>query len=68
VERVGRSTTAPKQRKTTQELDERTKARYSRTYTMGKVKQRLLSYLVFMPKPSTHRMYDPGSIVPHIQI
>jgi hypothetical protein len=29
--------------------------------------QHLLSYLVFMPKPSTHRMHDPGSIVPHIQ-
>jgi hypothetical protein len=26
----------------------------------------LLSYPVFMPKPSTHRMHDPGSIVPHI--
>jgi hypothetical protein len=26
----------------------------------------LLSYLVFMPKLSTHRMHDPGSIVPHI--
>jgi hypothetical protein len=26
-----------------------------------------LSYLVFMPKPSTHHMHDPGSIVPHIQ-
>jgi hypothetical protein len=26
-----------------------------------------LSYLVFMPKPSTHRMHDPGSIVPHIR-
>jgi hypothetical protein len=25
-----------------------------------------MSCLVFMPKPSTHRMYDPGSIVPHI--
>jgi hypothetical protein len=25
----------------------------------------LLSYPVFMPKPSTHRMHDPGSIVPH---
>jgi hypothetical protein len=23
--------------------------------------------LVFMPKPSTHRMHDTGSIVPHIQ-
>jgi hypothetical protein len=23
--------------------------------------------LNFMPKPSTHRMHDPGSIVPHIQ-
>jgi hypothetical protein len=28
---------------------------------------RVLSYLVFMPKPSTHRMHDPGSIVPHIR-
>jgi hypothetical protein len=27
---------------------------------------RLLSYPVFMPKPSTHRMHDPGSIVLHI--
>jgi hypothetical protein len=27
----------------------------------------LLSYLVFMPKPSTHRMHDPGSIVSHIR-
>jgi hypothetical protein len=26
----------------------------------------LLSYLVFMPKLSTHRMHDSGSIVPHI--
>jgi hypothetical protein len=26
----------------------------------------LLSYPVFMPKPSTHRMHDPGSIAPHI--
>jgi hypothetical protein len=26
-----------------------------------------LSYPVFMPKPSTHHMYDPGSIVPHIR-
>jgi hypothetical protein len=26
----------------------------------------LLSYLVFTPKPSTHRMHEPGSIVPHI--
>jgi hypothetical protein len=25
-----------------------------------------LSYPVFTPKLSTHRMYDPGSIVPHI--
>jgi hypothetical protein len=25
------------------------------------------SYPVFMPKPSTHRMHDPGSIVPHIR-
>jgi hypothetical protein len=27
----------------------------------------LLSYPVFTPKPSTHRMHDPGSIVPHIR-
>jgi hypothetical protein len=26
----------------------------------------LLSYPVFTPKPSTHRMHDPGSIVPYI--
>jgi hypothetical protein len=26
-----------------------------------------LSYLIFMPKPSTHRMHDPGSIVSHIR-
>jgi hypothetical protein len=26
----------------------------------------LLSYPVFTPKPSTHRMHDLGSIVPHI--
>jgi hypothetical protein len=26
-----------------------------------------LSYAVFMPKPSTHRMHDPGSNVPHIR-
>jgi hypothetical protein len=24
-------------------------------------------YPFFMPKPSTHRMHDPGSIVPHIR-
>jgi hypothetical protein len=24
-----------------------------------------VSYPVFMPKPSTHRMHDPGSIVPY---
>jgi hypothetical protein len=27
----------------------------------------LLSYLVFVPKPHTNRMYDPGSIISHIQ-
>jgi hypothetical protein len=27
----------------------------------------LLSYPVFMPKLSTHRMHDPRSIVPHIR-
>jgi hypothetical protein len=27
----------------------------------------LLSYPVFTPKPRTHRMHDPGSIVPHIR-
>jgi hypothetical protein len=26
-----------------------------------------LSYPFFMPKPSTHRMHDPGSNVPHIR-
>jgi hypothetical protein len=26
-----------------------------------------LSYPVFTPKPSTHRMHDPGSIDPHIR-
>jgi hypothetical protein len=26
-----------------------------------------MSYPIFMPRSSTHRMYDPGSIVPHIQ-
>jgi hypothetical protein len=26
-----------------------------------------MSYPVFMPKPSTHRMHDPGSIAPHIR-
>jgi hypothetical protein len=29
-------------------------------------KQSILSHPDFMPKPSTHRMHDPGSIVPHI--
>jgi hypothetical protein len=28
----------------------------------------LLSYPIFMPKPSTHRMHDPGSIVLYIQL
>jgi hypothetical protein len=27
----------------------------------------LLSYPVFTPKLGTHRMHDPGSIVPHIR-
>jgi hypothetical protein len=27
-----------------------------------------LSYPVFKPKPSTHRMHDPGSFVPHIRL
>jgi hypothetical protein len=26
----------------------------------------LMSYPTFIPKSSTHRMHDPGSIVPHI--
>jgi hypothetical protein len=26
-----------------------------------------MSYPIFMPKPSTHRMHDPESIVPHIR-
>jgi hypothetical protein len=28
---------------------------------------RYLSYPIFIPKPRTHRMYDPWSIVPHIR-
>jgi hypothetical protein len=27
----------------------------------------LLSYPVFMPKPSTHHMHGPGLIIPHIR-
>jgi hypothetical protein len=27
----------------------------------------LLSYPIFIPKPSTHCMHDPGSVVPHIR-
>jgi hypothetical protein len=27
-----------------------------------------MSYPVFMPKPCTHHMHDPGSIVPHTQL
>jgi hypothetical protein len=27
----------------------------------------LVSYPVFMSKPNTHRMHDPGLIVPHIR-
>jgi hypothetical protein len=27
----------------------------------------LLSHPAFMPKPSSHRMHDPGSIVLHIR-
>jgi hypothetical protein len=30
-------------------------------------KSSTLSYLSFTPKPCTHRMHDPGSIVPHTQ-
>jgi hypothetical protein len=26
-----------------------------------------MSYPIFMPKLGTHRMHDPGSIVPHIR-
>jgi hypothetical protein len=29
--------------------------------------RRGMSYPIFMPKPSTHRMYNQGSIVPHIR-
>jgi hypothetical protein len=28
----------------------------------------ILSYPIFMPKLSTHRMHDQGSIVPHIRL
>jgi hypothetical protein len=34
---------------------------------ISKLCMRLVSYPVFMPKPSTHHMHDPGSIVPHIR-
>jgi hypothetical protein len=27
----------------------------------------LLSYPIFIPKPSTHHMHDLGSIVPHVR-
>jgi hypothetical protein len=27
-----------------------------------------VSYPIFMPKSRTHRMHDPGSIVPHIRL
>jgi hypothetical protein len=30
-------------------------------------KASVVSYPVFMPKPSTHRMHDPGSNVPYIR-
>jgi hypothetical protein len=36
-------------------------------YETGTFTMRYLSYPVFMPKPSIHRMHDPGSIVPHIR-
>jgi hypothetical protein len=42
-------------------------------FRIGKVFQddfsfaQFLSYPVFLPKPSTHRMHDPGLIVPHIR-
>jgi hypothetical protein len=29
---------------------------------------RVMSYTVFMPKPSTHCIHDPGLIVPHIRL
>jgi hypothetical protein len=31
------------------------------------INEYFMSYPIFMPKPSTHRIYDPGSIVPYIQ-
>jgi hypothetical protein len=34
---------------------------------LSSVTARVMSYPVFMPKPSTHRMHDPGSMVPHIR-
>jgi hypothetical protein len=36
-------------------------------FPTGTRRCRSLSYSVFMPKPSTHRMHDPGSNVPYIQ-
>jgi hypothetical protein len=34
---------------------------------VGKRRERGASYPVFVSKSSTHRMHDPGSIVPHIR-
>jgi hypothetical protein len=33
----------------------------------GQDRRKSMSYPVFMAKPSTHRMHDPGSNVPHIR-
>jgi hypothetical protein len=33
----------------------------------GRRGRQLVSYPGFMPKSSTHRMHDPGSIVPHMR-
>jgi hypothetical protein len=40
---------------------------YFSTIIPSKINKMGLSYPVFMPKSSTHRMHDPGSIVPHIR-
>jgi hypothetical protein len=40
--------------------------RWQRAVTTGLMAFKL-SYSVFMPKPSTHCMHDPGSNVPHIR-
>jgi hypothetical protein len=48
-------------------LDPTSLKRLKQPFVRSKITFEPLSYPVFMPKPSTHRMHDPGSIVPHIR-